>query len=41
MRYIVRSSRLAQGIDLILHQSNQRGDDDSRPLHDERRELIA
>ena len=29
------------GIDLILHQGDERGDDDSRPFHHEGGELVA
>ena len=41
MRHTIVVTHLADGIDLILHQSDERRDDDGHPFHEKRRQLVA
>ena len=41
MGYAIVGAEIPHGIHLILHQGDERGDDDGGALHEQRRQLIA
>ncbi len=38
---LVAGHETPDGIHLVLHQGDERGDDDGRPFHDQGRQLVA